>query len=279
MVVLPPGTLLQLMYLDERLKAIAPGRFIEVGPGSGEITTRLLRAGWSGTVYDLSGETLTRIEQRFAPDIAAGRLTVMFGDYLNYPPSSIEDRVDLIISCMVMEHLDDQSERKFMEFSAKHLKAGGRMIGLVPASPRHWGIEDDIAGHCRRYTKGSLLTLIRTTGWTIGHIVGLTYPVSNLLLPVSNFLVRRHEASKLSLSPVERTKHSGRRKVRFKTHFPAILKLCLNELTMLPLYWTQKLFANSGSALVLYFEATYEAQIPNDENKDAGILTGTWKCV
>ena len=166
---------------------------------------------------------------------------------------------------MVMEHLDDQSERKFMELSAIRLKAGGRMIGLVPASPRHWGIEDDIAGHCWRYSRDSLLTLIRTTGWTISHIAGLTYPLSNLLLPVSNFLVQRHEASKLSLSSVERTKYSGRRNVRFKTHFPAVLKLFLNELSILPLFWTQKLFANSGSALVLYFEANYEDQIPNDE--------------
>ena len=261
MVVLPPGTLLQLMYLDERLKAIAPGRFIEIGPGSGEITNRLLKAGWAGTVHDLSSETLTKIKKRFAPEIAAGRLTVTLGDYLNSIPSPTEDRADLIISCMVMEHLDDESERKFMELSATRLKAGGRMVGFVPASPRHWGIEDDIAGHCRRYTRDSLLTLIRTSGWTISHIAGLTYPVSNLLLPVSNFLVRRHEASKLNLSSVERTKYSGRRNVRFKTHFPAVLKLFLNELTMLPLYWTQKLFANSGSALVLYFEATYGLQV------------------
>jgi hypothetical protein len=43
MVVLPPGTLLQLMYLGDRLKDIPAGRFIEVGQGSGEITHRLLR--------------------------------------------------------------------------------------------------------------------------------------------------------------------------------------------------------------------------------------------
>lgn len=265
MVVLPPGTLLQLMYLDERLKAIVPGRFIEIGPGSGEITNRLLKAGWVGTVHDLSSETLTKIKKRFAPEIAAGRLTVMLGDYLNSMSFPAEDRADLIISCMVMEHLDDESERKFMELSATRLKAGGRMIGFVPASSRHWGIEDDIAGHCRRYTRDSLLTLVRTSGWMISHIAGLTYPVSNLLLPLSNFLVQRHEASKLNLSSVERTKHSGRRNVRFKTHFPAVLKLFLNELTMLPLYWIQKIFSNSGGALVLYFEATYETRDTADE--------------
>lgn len=33
MVVLPPGTILQLMYIEARLKRISPGRFIEVGGG------------------------------------------------------------------------------------------------------------------------------------------------------------------------------------------------------------------------------------------------------
>lgn len=270
MVVLPPGTLLQLMYLDERLKGISPGRFIEVGPGSGEITNRLLRAGWSGTVYDLSGETLTRIKQRFAPEIAAGRLVVMLGDYLNLLPSPTEDRVDIIISCMVMEHLDDEAERRFMEHSKTRLKAGGRMIGFVPASPSHWGIEDDIAGHCRRYSKDSLLSLLRATGWKLGHVAGLTYPMSNMLLPLSNFLVRRHEANKLALTSLERTKHSGRRNVRFKTHFPSILKLFLNEQALLPLHWVQKLFSNSDRALVIYFEATCKTQTTTDADGKQG---------
>jgi SAM-dependent methyltransferase len=233
MVVLPPGTLLQLMYLDERLKNIQAGRFIEIGPGSGEITMRLLKAGWLGTVYDLSAETVDAIKQRFTYEIDVGRLAVVMGDYLSEPS---EARADLIISCMVMEHMDDDAERRFMQLSASRLNSGGRMIGLVPASPSHWGIEDDIAGHCRRYTKNALLELTRCTGWKISHIAGLTYSVSNLLLPVSKFLVKRHEGNKLELSPLERTKHSGRRSVQFKTHFPVVLKLILNEWTMLPLF-------------------------------------------
>ena len=255
MVVLPPGTLLQLMYLDERLKNIPPGRFIEVGPGSGEITKRLLKAGWSGTVYDLSAKTLDGIKQRFASEIADDRLILILGDYLN--ASSAEGaRADLIISCMVMEHLDDESERKFMELSAMRLNFGGRMIGLIPSSPRHWGIEDDIAGHYRRYSRESLLSLLHATRWSLSHVAGLTFPISNLLLPLSNLLVRRHEASKLELSSLERTKQSGRRNVRFKTHFPAYWKLLLNDRTMLLLYWIQNMFTNSNNVLVLYFEAS-----------------------
>lgn len=265
MVVLPPGTLLQLMYLDERLKRIPPGRFIEIGPGSGEITRRLLNARWSGTVYDLSGETIARLRQRFDDEIASGRLVAIQGDFLEFPlPVQQSKRVDLVISCMVMEHLDDAAERRYIEVAAHHLREMGQLIGLVPASPNHWGIEDDIAGHCRRYTKDALLSLFQVNRWKLVHVAGLTYPVSNLLLPISNILVKRHEESKLGLSSLERTKHSGRRNVQFKTHFPAILKILLNERILLPLYWLQKCFVNSDKALVLYFEAIHESRSSTD---------------
>lgn len=259
MVVLPPGTLLQLMYLDERLKCFPSGRFIEVGPGSGEVTNRLLQAGWSGIAYDLSTETIARLRERFADEIASGKLTVEARDFLTVHPSSPTDRVDMIISSMVMEHMDDAAERQYMAVAAQHLKRTGRLVGFVPASPRHWGIEDDIAGHCRRYTKQSLATLFQATHWRAEHVAALTYPISNCLLPVSNYLVKRHEGNKLKLSAIDRTKHSGHRNVRFKTHFPGILALLLNRYTMRPLHWLQKLFSGSERALVLYFEAAYEA--------------------
>jgi len=35
--VLPPGTILQLMYLRERIQRLPVGRFVEIGPGGGEI--------------------------------------------------------------------------------------------------------------------------------------------------------------------------------------------------------------------------------------------------
>jgi hypothetical protein len=73
MAVLPPGTLLRLMYLRERL------------------------------------------------DLASDQ-----------PP----ERVDLVISCMVMEHLDEQSESAVMLKSSDVLADEGLMIGLVPGSRR-----------------------------------------------------------------------------------------------------------------------------------------------
>jgi len=258
-VTLPPGTLLQLMYLEERLRRLQPGRFVEIGPGSGEITDLLLRLGWSGASVDLEPATVDALAARFAAPVGTGRLHALSGDFLQgvVTPAG---QADLVISCMVMEHLDDAAELRFMQQAARSLKPGGRMVGLVPGSPAHWGIEDDIAGHCRRYTREALASLAQRSGWTLGKVAGLTVPVSNLLLPVSDFLVRRAEASRIRLSPLERTRLSGRRNVRFKTHFPSLFGLLLNRATMAPLHWLQKRLADSPAALVIYFEAVPPAR-------------------
>lgn len=253
MAVLPPGTLLQLMYLQERLARLPPGRFIEIGPGSGEITRLLLDCGWTGCSYDLEKKTVAALKKRFAKEITEKRFTAIQGDYTASNPRT--GKANLVISCMVMEHLEDVAERTYMANSAARLASDGIMIGLVPASPAHWGIEDDIAGHCRRYTKAMLQRLVSDSGWELQHVAGLTFPVSNFLLPISNFLVNRSERSKLTMSALERTKHSGRRQVNFKTHFPSIIGLLLNKVTIFPLHLLQKLFSKSQSALVLYFEA------------------------
>lgn len=253
MAVLPPGTLLQLMYLRERLQHIKPGRFIEIGPGSGEITRLLLDLGWTGLSYDLEAVTVGRLQMRFARDIDQGRYSAVNADYLSPPrqPGS----ADLVISCMVMEHLEDASESAFIQKSSEILSPDGLMIGLVPSSPAHWGIEDDIAGHCRRYTRTGIRELLEKNKWHIEHLAGLTFPVSNFLQPISNYLVCRSEKSKLNLSQLERTKQSGLRSIKFKTHFPSVFVLLLNRCTLWPWYQLQKVFADHESAMVLYFEA------------------------
>lgn len=253
MAVLPPGTLLQLMYLSERLGHIKPGCFIEIGPGSGEITRLLLDLGWTGQSYDLEAVTIERLQMRFAKEIEQGLYSAVNADYLSQPLQL--GSADLVISCMVMEHLEDASESAFMRKLSEILSPWGLMIGLVPGSPAHWGIEDDIAGHCRRYTRDKIQVLMAQSGWAIEHLAGLTYPVSNFLLPVSNFLVNRSEKSKLGLSAIERTKSSGRRNVKFKAHFPSLLGLILNWRVLWPLHLLQKIFKISDRALVIYFES------------------------
>ena len=157
MLVLPPGTLLQLMYLKERIAQIPIGEFIEVGPGSGEITNLLLNAGWVGRCYDLDGTTTQRLTHRFNHAVRDSRLQIIKDNFIS--TGHLLPKVDLVISCMVMEHLDDAEQSMFLNQARDCLKPNGRMIGLVPASERYWGIDDEIAGHFRRYTRAALQSL------------------------------------------------------------------------------------------------------------------------
>jgi SAM-dependent methyltransferase len=241
------------MYLRERLAHLPPGRFIEIGPGAGNISALLLSMGWGGVAYDLEPSTVAALEQRFAPEIRAGRYRAVNQDWV---AAENGDACELVISCMVMEHLDDAAERAFIARARGILSERGVMITIVPGAPQAWGIEDDIAGHMRRYTAETLRTRFESSGWRIRHEAALTFPLSNLLLPLSNFLVRRAEAKKLSLSMLERTKQSGIRNVSMKTTFPSYLGLVLNERTMWPLHVLQKAFSRSPRALVRYVETS-----------------------
>jgi len=265
MQVLPPGTILQLMYLKERLQKLPVGTFIEIGPGSGDITSLLLSLGWTGIAFDLNPETTDKVKSRFKPQVDAQQLSVKNDDFLNN--QELFNSADLIISCMVMEHFDNSSQDLFINHAKKCLTPKGIMIGLVPASPTHWGIEDDIAGHYRRYTVASLIALLNKQHWQSLHIAGLTYPLSNLMLPLSNFLVTRKEKGKLQSSMLERTKLSGNRKVLFKTYFPNFMSLVLNKVTLMPFHLLQKLLSKSSNALVIYFEASPTKN--NDTQKES----------
>jgi phospholipid N-methyltransferase len=159
--VLPPGTLLQYMYLRERLQQHAPGRFVEIGPGYGDITALLLSMGWHGIVYELSPESAAHLHTRFAHEIAQNQLIVELGDFVTtvQPAAS----ADLVISSMVIEHLSDDDERAFMMQARHVISPRGIVINMVPAGMQYWGIEDEIAGHFRRYDRARVCDLCDAT--------------------------------------------------------------------------------------------------------------------
>ena len=83
-----------------------------------------------------------------------------------------------------------------------------------------------------------------------------------LFVPVN--VMKRHGAAftvvvtlashKLALSAQERTRLSGNRDVAFKTLFPPVLGLVLNETVLSPLHWLQKLNARNPRSMVIYAE-------------------------
>jgi SAM-dependent methyltransferase len=248
-----PGTILQRLYLRERLREVAPGRFVEVGVGTGRLSRELIRLGWRGEGWDISEEAAARATETNPDAIGTGRYVVHRGDWLAEADAAA---ADLVVSSMVIEHLSEAREARYFIRCRETLAHGGRAVLFVPASPRHWGIEDEIAGHLRRYTRTGLRTRLEEFGFRVDHVAGLTFPISNALLPISNALVRRAEGYKRHLSQDQQTRESGTRSVSFKTTFPRATAVILNERALYPLHLLQKLFRDNDRALVLYAEAT-----------------------
>ncbi len=251
--IFPPGTILQRMYAKERLKNIRPGTFIEIGVGEGHLSGLLLERGWHGIGYDLNEKSLAKAAECNREAIVCNRYTLCRDDWLSIEP---REKVDMVISCMVLEHLDEAGQQHYFEKCKAALKESGLAMLLVPASPTHWGIEDEIAGHYRRYTFAGITSLLESIGWSTQHMAGLTFPVSNVLLPISNFLVARQEGDKKGLTMKQKTVESGYRDVFMKTRFPFVLGLFLNEFVMYPFYLLQKAFVKNDNALVIYVECT-----------------------
>jgi SAM-dependent methyltransferase len=249
--ILPPGTILQQMYFKERLRRLPRGRFVEVGTGQGIVSRTLLDLGWNGSGYDLNGESLAIAAQVNRSAMSEGRYRVIERDWLD---TAAGEPVDLIVSCMVLEHMADADEGRYFERCKSVLRPGGTGVLFVPGSPRHWGMEDQIAGHFRRYTFAGLRQRIVEHGLQVRHLAGLTFPISNVLYPLSEYLVRRAERNKMKLAVAERTRLSGNRAVPFKTTFPALLRIVLNETVMYPFHVLQKLSAGNDRSLVLYAE-------------------------
>ena len=244
------------MYLRERLRWRAPGRFVEVGVGHGALSRLLLELGWNGVGFDLNPTTLEKARRLTGDAVAAGLYALREGDWLDTPVGA---PADLVVSSMVLEHLSEADETHYFARTAQELAPDGVAIVLVPASPGHWGVEDEIAGHRRRYSFETMTALLARVGWCPLHLAGLTYPLGNLLRPLSDYLVERAEGHKRSLDSAARTAQSGDRDVAFKTRFPAVAGLVLNERILAPFHRWQKKHRQNPRALVLYVECRPEA--------------------
>ena len=254
-----PGNILQYMHIKRRVRLLQKElgrtdlRFCEIGTGKGANSNLLLSLGLTGIGFDLNEGACEQNRKNNQEFIEQGRYTVAQDNFLT--SDKIEDQsFDIILSCMVIEHLAPEDVAAYFNRCKEKLSPQGCVITLVPASMKHWGIEDDIAGHFKRYSFKCFEELGTKHHFAIRHISGLTYPISNWLLPLSNYLVNKSEKNKEGLSMQERTELSGNRDVKFKTVYPWYLKVMLNQVTLFPFYILQRIFRKSKRSLVIYNE-------------------------
>lgn len=254
---LAPGYILQKMYIRKRLKLLQDKcrSFFEVGSGNGFNSKLFLEMGFHGKSVDLNDSACENNRQLNAKYISSNQYSVDCSNFLSIDFSENE-KYDIIFSSMVIEHLPEDQLHLFFRKSKSLLSKKGRIIILVPTHMKFWGIEDEIAGHYRRFSYADFSNIADKHSLNLNHLAGLTYPVSNILLKLSNYLVKKSEAKTLALSKEERTILTGNRDVKFKTSFPQFFRFFLNDITMYPLFLLQNMNTKSDNAMIGYFELT-----------------------
>lgn len=248
---LAPGSILLKMYFKHRAKKMKARTFCEIGSGNGNFSNALLSTGMSGMGFDLNSEACENNRELNKQYITEGKYQVINSDFLTY---DLKEKFDYIFSSMVIEHLDEGSVNSYFETCKKRLAPNGTITVMVPSSMKYWGIEDEIAGHYKRYEFKDLEAIAVKHGFHIKDLSGLTYPVSNWLFSLSNKVVSKQEGHKKDLSMQEQTVLSGNRGIKYKTVFPWYFKVILNPVTLFPFYVLQRLFKNNDRSMLIYCE-------------------------
>lgn len=251
---MPPGNILQYIYLNNQIKRFKKeglSNFLEIGSGNGYNSKVFLDAGFRGKGIDLNINACKKNKQLNATYISNQSYSVSNQDFFMLEE---DKKYDVIFSCMVIEHMEDKMVKSYFEKAKNLLSKKGKIVCLVPASMKHWGIEDDIAGHIKRYELKDINNITKAHQLELIKYAGLTYPVSNWLLGLSNKIIEKKEKDLLNKTQKERTVYTGNREVQFKTQFPTVFNLILNSTMMYPLHLLQLMFKNNPNSMVLYFE-------------------------
>lgn len=171
------------------LPPVADRQILEVGAGTGSVTTVLTELG---TVVAVEPHEVARAAcERHAP-----AATVVAGgvDDLDRLPGVAGRRFDLVGAFDVIEHLSDDVGA--LEAMADHLADDGRLVVTVPALELLWGPHDEVNGHFRRYSRALLVRTLDRAGLQVDQVSyfnTLLFPPVALVRLARRLVPSRHE--------------------------------------------------------------------------------------
>lgn len=137
-------------------------RVMEIGCGVGNFTALLAEADREVTGLELSEQYAERARARFAGrpnvEVRCGDATLMQWD----------GAFDSVVMLDVLEHIEDDAG--LLRSLRERIHTDGHLVLKVPAGAWLYGEMDRAIGHHRRYTKASLLELLRRTGFAPAHV-------------------------------------------------------------------------------------------------------------
>ena len=172
-----------LAYLYRRwlarqlVKDVHPGRFLEIGVGSGHFYEELLKQGFHGIGLDLNPDLIA--EHRAARQSHSGPIEFRSLDFF-----LIREQFDLVVAFEVLEHYEQ--DLACLSQWRRLLSPGGTLIFSVPAHMKQWTENDKRAGHARRYEKTELLEKLREAGLNASEFWCYGFPLLNWTYPISS---------------------------------------------------------------------------------------------
>ena len=146
------------------------GPIFDIGGGNGFVSLGLIRAGFEAVLVEPGPRGASNGKFRGIQTVVCGTT-----ESAGFRASSLE-AAGLFD---VIEHIHD--DLRFLTSIRALMKPGGHLYATVPAYSMLWSIEDDLAGHFRRYTLGSIGSLLERAGFLIDYS---TYIFRPLPIPI-----------------------------------------------------------------------------------------------
>ena len=217
-----------LFRRHEIIRRVQSGkRFLEIGPGNLELAKELLSNFDRGVLIDFNSKDVIEIFDNL-PDNFKKRFQLIIQDFteFKFPQNSF----NCVIACEVMEHIED--DEIFLNKIKYLLHAGGQLVLSVPARMRFWSIDDELAGHIRRYEKQELYKKLKESGFCEIEIISYGFPFQNLIRLARISYVQKKRKERMSWNQIERSKESAFL-LRQRNYFD-FLGLLINKYTILP---------------------------------------------
>ena len=150
---------------------------LDAGSGNGSMSIRIGKAGYRNIIgIDYSDAFVAYAGNKAKNEKLDDVIQFRKGNLLEMDIESAY--FDAVVSGEVLEHLEDD-HRAVKEFQ-RVLKNGAFCIVTVPAHPHLWDINDEWAGHFRRYTKIQLQRLFAENGFEIIRCTYWGFPLIRL---------------------------------------------------------------------------------------------------
>jgi len=210
------------------LEEIGKGTFLEIGIGSGDLVLEMAKRNYTGMGADLSDKSVQMTQEKLKN--VDSKIKIEKKDLFN-----ITGSFDIIIILEVIEHIED--DKKALKKIYELLNKSGHLIISVPAHKRKWDINDEWAGHFRRYEKDELRLKLEKSGFEVIKLYNYGFPIANIANPIRNYLIKKENL-------LEKNKKINTEKSGIDRGSQKKLSFMINKFTMFPFLFLQKFFFN-----------------------------------